>query len=189
METAEWFREIDEELDNDNLIRDRVDERGKLTKQPDMAGKYLVQSGASGAIPCASVYKHPEDDFPFVTDQTLYTFLTESELEAYYLVGMLNSRAVEEQIDKFQSRGDFAKRHIHKLPYRIIPQFCPEDRIHQEIAESAMRIEKHAEDQLTDYITDLTNLLHIRRKKLSQRLDVTLLNELTRLVKVALEGK
>lgn len=187
--TADWFRAIDTELDSDKTIRDRVDERGKLTKQSDMSGKYVVQSGASGAIPCASVYRPPSEGVPFVADQTVYAYVTDNEAEAYYLTGILNSRAIGELIDKFQNRGDFDKRHIHKLPYRVIPQFRAANKFHSSVAQLAREMEQHARSRFTDYITDLNNLLHIRRRKLHERLDRSRLDELTRQVKIVLQDR
>lgn len=186
LDAVDWFNDIDEKLDSTN-IRDRVDERGKLTKQSKLSGKYLVQSGASGSTPCASVYRHPQEGFPFVMDQTLYTYATQSKSEAYYLIGMLNSNVVENQIDRFQSRSGFGKRHIHKLPFRILPHFDSNERLHLLIAELSERLEKHAEKQLTEYELNLQKPLHVRRRKLSERLNRDLLSRLDDLVGAALQ--
>lgn len=186
LDTADWFSNIDEKLD-ETVIRGRVDKRDKLTKQPKLSGKYLVQSGASGSTPCASIYKHPEDEFPFVMDQTLYTYATRSESEAYYLTGMLNSNVIENQIDRFQSRSGFGKRHIHKLPFRILPRFNRNDRLHLSIAELSERLEEHAKKQVTEYELNLQKPLHVRRRKLSERLSQDLLSRLDNLVGTALQ--
>ena len=183
---ADWFSNIDEKIDS-NSIRERVDERGKLTTQSQMSEKYLVQSGASGSTPCASIYRHPESELPFVMDQTLYTYATRSKSEAYYLSGMLNSVVVENQIDRFQSRSGFGKRHIHKLPFRILPPFNSEDEFHISIAELSEQLEKHAREQLTEYELNLQKPLHVRRRKLSERLDQNLISRLDDFVGTALQ--
>lgn len=186
LDAADWFRNIDNKLE-DTSIRERVDKRGKLTKQPDLSGKYLVQSGASGSTPCASIYKHPEKAFPFVMDQTLYTYATQSKPEAYYLSGMLNSDVMENQIDRFQSRSGFGKRHIHKLPFHILPRFNSDDRLHLLIAELSEQLEEHAESQITEYELNLQKPLHVRRRKLSERLSQDLISRLNNLVGTALQ--
>lgn len=186
LDTAEWFRDVDENLESTS-IRERVDERGKLTKQPKLSGKYLVQSGASGSTPCASIYRHPEGGPPFVMDQTLYTYATQNKHEAYYLSGMLNSNVLEDQIDRFQSRSGFGKRHVHKLPFRILPRFDGSDRLHLAIAELSERLERHARGQLTQYELNLQKPLHVRRRRLSERLDDDLLDLLDDLAGAALQ--
>ena len=56
-----------------------------------------------------------------VIDQTLNWHLADSEEEAIYIVGLLNSNAMSDAIKDFQPEGGFGKRHIHTLPYKIIP--------------------------------------------------------------------
>lgn len=56
--TAEWFDAVDEELRKESerkMIRERIDERGKLNQQRYAGYRFLVHTGASGSYPCAAV--------------------------------------------------------------------------------------------------------------------------------------
>lgn len=62
--------------------------------------------------------------------------MAESEDEAIYLVGLLNSRALSEAIMDFQSQGEFGRRHIHTLPYKIMPRYDSENPNHADFIET-----------------------------------------------------
>lgn len=73
------------------------------------------------------------DKKKLIIDQTLYWYLTESEEEALYIVGMLNSVTLSNAISDFQPQGGFGARHIHTIPYKIIPRFDISDDAHMEV--------------------------------------------------------
>ena len=94
-------------------------------------GDYLVLSSASGSNPCASYIDLRQfDRSRLVIDQTLYWYLAATEDEAIYITGLLNSPALWEAISDFQPEGGFGKRHIHTLPYKIIPTFDSDNDSH-----------------------------------------------------------
>ena len=95
---------------------------------------WLVLSSASGANPCAAYLSlETLDRTRLVIDQTLYWYLADSEDEAIYIVGLLNSDALSDAIKDFQPEGGFGKRHIHTLPYKIIPRYDSGDTAHIEV--------------------------------------------------------
>lgn len=97
-------------------------------------GDYLVLSSASGSNPCASyIDLRNYDRSRLVIDQTLYWYLAATEDEAIFITGLLNSSALWEAISDFQPEGGFGKRHIHTLPYKIIPAFDSENDAHMNV--------------------------------------------------------
>ena len=80
--------------------------------------------------------------------------------EAWFCVGLLNSRAMTEAINPFNPRGSFGPRHIHALPYLLLPAFDPANNDH-------VRIAAVAED---DYLHDPSHVLHVRRATLREKL-------------------
>ena len=107
---------------------------GKLEKQNFANKNWLVLSSAGGSNPCAAyISLETLDRSRLIIDQTLYWYLADSENEAIYIVGLLNSDALSDAINDFQPEGGFGKRHIHTLPYKIIPKFNLEDATHIEV--------------------------------------------------------
>ena len=111
----------------EKYLKDAINIYGKLEKQNFATRDWLVLSNAGGSNPCAAyISLEAVDRARIIIDQTLYWYLAESEEEAIYIVGLLNSRAMAEAIADFQPEGGFGKRHIHTLPYKIIPKFIHE---------------------------------------------------------------
>ncbi len=112
----------------------KINIRNKLNKQDFSGGDWLVLSNAGGSNPCAAYISLAEvDRYHVLVDQTLYWYIARSEDEALYVTGMLNSCALSETIREFQPEGGFGARHIHTLPYKMIPLFNADDPIHAEI--------------------------------------------------------
>lgn len=136
--TAYVFNQISDAV-NQNLtsfLKDTINIYGKLYKQNFSYGNFLVLSSASGTNPCAAyIDLRNIERSRLVIDQTLYWHLTETEDEAIYLSGLINSTALWEAISDFQPEGGFGKRHIHTLPYKIIPQFDAYNDAHKNVIE------------------------------------------------------
>ena len=127
------FQQISEAVEQDLVpfLSETINIYGKLYKQNFSMGDYLVLSCASGSNPCASyIDLRHFDRSRLVIDQTLYWYLAASEDEAIYITGLLNSSALWNAISDFQPEGGFGKRHIHTLPYKIIPAFDAENDSH-----------------------------------------------------------
>jgi hypothetical protein len=116
-----------------------------------------------------------EDAHDFIIDQTLYWKVIESRDEAWFYVGMLNSAALTDAIRPFNPKGAFAPRHIHALPYRLMPHFDPSNDDHVRIAALARELAEIAqtivaEDKVVD---DPSRMLTNRRSKLRSKLAQT----------------
>lgn len=134
--TVYVFQQISEAVGQDLVpfLNETINIYGKLYKQNFLVGDYLVLSSASGSNPCASyIDLRNRNRGRLVIDQTLYWYLAATEDEAIYISGLLNSSALWEAISDFQPEGGFGKRHIHTLPYKIIPAFDPENDAHMNV--------------------------------------------------------
>ncbi len=137
--TAYVFQQITEAIQQDLVpfLSDIINIYGKLFRQNFLMRDYLVLSSASGSNPCASyIDLRNYDRTRLIIDQTLYWYLAETEEEAIYITGLLNSSALWEAISDFQPEGGFGRRHIHTLPYKIIPEFDVEDDVHMRVVEA-----------------------------------------------------
>ena len=70
------------------------------------------------------------DGQDLVIDQTLYWKVFDRADEAWFCVAMLGSHAMTEAITPFNPKGAFGERHIHALPYRLMPAFDPANEDH-----------------------------------------------------------
>ena len=138
--TASVFRQIADavEFGIGSFFKEKIDIRRKLSNQNFSIRDYLVLSSAGGSNPCAAYINLNEfNRSKLVIDQTLYWYLAATEDEATYIAGLINSAALWDAISDFQPEGGFGKRHIHTLPYKIIPFFDPENHSHTEVVEAA----------------------------------------------------
>lgn len=153
---------------------ERLNTRNKLVRQkvPDVG--FLVVCGTSGERVCAAYFSAGAvDSDKLVIDQTLNWTHVETEEEALYLVGALNSQAVSEVIFDFQPEGKFGKRHIHSLPYRATPPYDTSQALHQEVvAATTSLIAEYAallrtSPQFQNVLNPNVSTLASRRKRLS----------------------
>jgi methylase of polypeptide subunit release factors len=173
-ETARRFQAINAKLKavgQGKTLQERIDERGKLTKQVFGADGYILLAGAGGKHICAACLP-VSNAADLVIDQTLYWKVFQREDEAWFSVGMLNSQAMTQAIMPFNPKGAFGERHIHALPYRLMPPFDPTNDDHLRIAvlarESAVIARTIVDED--DYLSDPNRALTSRRIKLRDRL-------------------
>jgi len=128
---------------------------------------HLTLAGAGGKHICAAcvpvaVYSD------LVVDQTLYWRVVSDEDEALFCVGMLNSHAMTEAIMPFNPEGAFGPRHIHTLPYRLMPAFDPLNEDHAHIAALAGQITADAREAVAAdaYLRNPDRKLADRRARL-----------------------
>ena len=148
LQTARRFEIINTELRNvgrGKILQDRIDERGKLIRQQFGSAGHLVIAGAGGKHICAACLP-VTDALDLVIDQTLYWKVFAEADETWFVVAMLNSQAMTEAIMPFNPRGNFGERHIHTLPYRIMPAFDPANEEHLRTAELARNIARMARE-------------------------------------------
>jgi hypothetical protein len=128
--TAAAFRQVFKELGPavgpDEFFSALDSDRHKLTTQEIPTTGWLVFLGAGGERVCAAYAKASRFTAgKLVVDQTLYWASVGSQDEAIYLTGLLNSEAINQVIQEFQPRGQFGRRHVHKLPLGVTPPFEP----------------------------------------------------------------
>ena len=190
-QTAERFKKINDKLSasgESNDLQTRIDVRFKLTNQNLGTEGHLVLSGAGGTYICAACLSVSEAS-KLVIDQTLYWQVVSDPDDAWFRTGMLNSSALTDAILPFNPEGDFGPRHIHTLPYRVMPPYDAMNSNHIAIAEHARVVATAAEDLFDSdtYISDPMKALHVRRRKLRMALVEDLaMKELERLCAVVL---
>ena len=141
-ETARRFRTINDRLETveqGKSLQERIDERGKLTKQALGNTGYLIVFGAGGKHVCAACIPLAGGS-DLAVDQTLYWQVIQNEEQAWFRIGILNSHAMTEAIMPFNPKGDFGERHIHALPYRLMPAYDPSNEDHERIAILAQQV-------------------------------------------------
>ena len=155
-------------------LQERIDERGKLIKQVFGSKGHLIVAGAGGKHICAACLP-VSDAQDLVIDQTLYWKMISAADEAWFCVAMLNSHAMTEAITPFNPKGAFGERHIHALPYRLIPAFDPANDDHVQIAVLGREAGEIAQSIVAedDYLNDPNRALHVRRTRLREKLLTT----------------
>jgi hypothetical protein len=106
--------------------------RSKLEHQVWTSARWLVVYGAGGGIPAAACRKITGKD-NLIIDQTLYWASFDSEDEALYTCGVLNSDALIPLISDFIPEGEFGDRHLHTLPLSVLPTYDPAGDSHQRV--------------------------------------------------------
>lgn len=84
----------------------------------------------------------------FVAESVTYRIYTDTENEALYLTGVLNSTVVNKAIKPYQTEGVYhGKRDIHRRPFEVcpIPEFDPENDTHKEIVKLSRSAKKIVE--------------------------------------------
>lgn len=176
--TAKVFEEIQDGIGTSvyELLSDKINIYGKLYKQNFSLGRWLVLSNAGGSNPCAAYIDLDKYDISkLIIDQTLYWYITSSEAEALFITGMINSTALNAAIKDFQPDGGFGKRHIHTLPYKVIPRYDSENPVHELVVEKTKILIdrwiaycRNNKDGV--YIAPNSGTLNSRRKKLQAAL-------------------
>ena len=119
----------------------RLNHRGSLSSQslrPPHNGRRMVLHPGSGDIMRAARAKAGEA----VVDSTLYWFTVGSEMEAGYLVALLNAQCLTKAFTDSKESG----RHFNLHPWRKvpIPRFDKKNRTHRSLAELCSSAEKIA---------------------------------------------
>ena len=184
-QTARRFEEIDSKLmaRGGKSLAHRLDFRRKLSIQDFGDTGFIVLSGAGGKHICAACLPI-EEAMGLAIDQTLYWQIIAEQSEAWFRTGILNSTALTDAILPFNPKGDFGPRHIHTLPYRLIPSFDPTNTDHRMLAELAKEVSELATSFLgqDSYVGDPSRALAVRRRKMREYLnDREIFLELNRL--------
>lgn len=151
--------------------------RHKLSSQSLPTDGWLVFMGAGGDLVCAAhIDAQAYEADKTVIDQTLYWAAVPTEDEALFLVGLLNSEAINLVIKEFQPRGQFGARHVHKLPLGVTPSFDCAEAAHMDVVAKTKRLVadwshlKATDPEIPRLLDPNASKLHIRRKKLRDKL-------------------
>ena len=171
--TARRFTQIDNKLAtiHDSTLAYRIDFRRKLSIQNFGDDGFVVLSGAGGKHICAACIPVGEAA-ALVIDQTLYWQVVADEDDAWFRTGFLNSTALTAAILPFNPEGDFGPRHIHTLPYRLMPPYDSVNDDHRAVATAARIVANEAAAIVAEdaYIGDPDRSLQVRRRKLREQL-------------------
>lgn len=157
-----------------NEYFDRINYRNKLSPQVFDAisdDKQLVMVGAGGGYTCASYVSFAKiEKEKTIIDQTIYWHIADSEDEALYVTGMLNSVALDTIVADFQPEGAMGRRHVHKLPYAVTPPFDAENPNHMHVVERTRALLNSINEALSDsemarYCHPSSSTLAARRRK------------------------
>lgn len=140
---AAWWRESERlfaKYKSDTTTLDligQIDYQAKLEAQFPL-GEHRVAYTGRGEIVTAARISVPEA----VVDHALYWVGFDSEEEALFVVGVINTHALHSRIVAALSKGLFGGRNIHRAPFLIPwPQFVPDHQLHADIVEAARRAE------------------------------------------------
>lgn len=142
--------------------------------------RYTVVYPASATYLCAAVIQKPSPDAqtkPFVSESKLYYHDTDSEEEAHYISGILNSPYLDAELKPLQSKGDFGPRDIHKKMWAFpIPFYTRQNEAHKNLAELGNECNKLTGEYLKDAPAKLREgslgrLRGLIREKLRPQLD------------------
>lgn len=169
---------------------DRINYHNSLVDQR-LEFRYVVIYNASAKDANAGVLDRQSCDAPFILESVAYGYYTNDELEAYYLVAMLNSAMANEAIKDFQAKGLFGPRHVHKKILDVFfPRFSPTNDNHVAVAKTSLQLSKAVGDFLNTTNQQPTKTAH-ELGKLRLLIKTTFeaeLKELEGLVVKCLEG-
>ena len=156
----------------ESYFNEKIDILNKLRKQNFALGKWMVLSAASGQKPCAAYVNLDEYNRErLIIDQTLYWYMADTEEEAIYITGMINSIAMEKTIEDYQPGGAFGKRHIHTLPFKVLPKYDDSNDAHRKIVNITKAVIKEwheiceSEEVISKTLNPNSGSLPSRRKK------------------------
>ena len=168
--SSRYFNKVDREMDRAGIsqeLREKIDTRQKLSHQNFPRRGNLILQSAGGSDPCAAVFRLHKNRSNIFVDQTLYWKWVPTQGEANFYAGIINSLPLAEKINDFNPQGKFGRRHVHTLPWRVMPLFSPKNKIHKRIAKLSQDIEivvANAAD-IDEKLRSLKAALHSRRKR------------------------
>ncbi len=130
---SDWVRQAEGQFverikDKKTTAQEYLNYQQKLTSQSPKV-QYIVLYNKSGTNICAALLKRDQYEHfgdlevsGFVAESVTYRIYTDTEDEAMYLVGVLNSTVVNDAIKPYQTEGVYhGKRDIHRRPFEVCP--------------------------------------------------------------------
>ena len=94
---------------------------------------------SSSGRPTAAVVR----DWSVILDTTLYWVECETEAEAWYLAGIINSDALRDLVEPLMYKGQWGARGMHKAIWHLpIPEFDAAEPLHVELAQAGAAIRR-----------------------------------------------
>jgi SAM-dependent methyltransferase len=108
--------------------------------------RFVVIYAASGSRPVASPFDSAAIDPPFVARDKTYWAAFDSEAEALFVTGYLNSDFLAARIEAWMTRGLFGPRDVHKRALDVpFPAFDPTKPNHLELVAATRRLTDQAQ--------------------------------------------
>ena len=119
----------------------------QLEWQGDSGSRPIRVAYASSGTPTAAVIANDEN----LVDYTLFWIACKDIEEANYMLAVINSDALYEAVQSLMPKGQFGARHLQKHLWKLpIPEFDPEQELHQAIAEAGATAAAAAEKKLKE---------------------------------------
>lgn len=139
-------------------LSEQLNYQQKLVNQFPIAPVRIVYTGRGSRVAAAV-----ETDTSTIIDHALYWAAVESEIEAHYLAGLLNSDELHEQTEAMYSRGLLGARNIHRAAFGVpVPAFDPTDPGHSAVVEAAKACHAVAAEVSADESTTARNRMRFR---------------------------
>jgi hypothetical protein len=157
--------------------------QSKIVNQTPHEPHIVLYNRAGTNISCAYLSRNERrsgelEMTDFIADAVTHYLYCDSETEAHYLVGVLNSTVVNEAIKPYQTEGVYhGKRDIYRRPFEVcrIGHFDPKNPLHKEVSRlarvakakladfqmegSLARVREAARDRVRDEITAIDSLV------------------------------
>ncbi|WP_158305973.1 N-6 DNA methylase [Azospirillum sp. B510] len=136
-----WLKKAEYVWDTHNkserTLTDQLNYIGQLSSQFPVNALRVIYAKAGKNPACAII----RDDRAII-DHKLYWYAPANELEAFYLTAILNSEALRQKVEHYQSRGQWGARDFDKVAFNLpIPRFDPDSALHLDLADAAKRAE------------------------------------------------
>ncbi len=141
---AKWLENTEliwnEHKQGEQTFLEQCDYYRKLSGQFPISPIRVVYTKSGTNLVAAMV-----QDESAIVDHVLYWAQAQSTDEALYLCGVLNSEALRTAVEKFQSQGQWGKRHFDKYVFNVpFPRFDIDNTLHYALSESARLAERLA---------------------------------------------
>ncbi|MFF2058971.1 N-6 DNA methylase [Rhodococcus qingshengii] len=162
----DWWRRAEEtwkenrKADSPPTLGERIDYQRYLSSQIPATCTRIVYSLSGTVLVAALVHQ-----LDAVIEQSLLWAAVPDEVEAYYLLGVLNSEAFLKKVTPHQSKGEKTARHFSKDIFKVGPTpFDSSSDLHQTIAQAAAKLEQVAQEvQLPPHFNGLTSRRAVRK--------------------------
>ncbi len=169
----ESFEEHKKKSTRIKTLWDRINYGSALVRPDQSAANKIVFAGIGTIVKAALTKK------PYIIDTSLYYYVPDSEEEAYYLLGYLNSPILSEHVRMVGSTGHSGSlRNIHKHPLKFgLPSFDGENPSHIELSKLA----RQAETYVTNFVDEHAHLsrLTLQNALFRDKTYLTMLNKLS----------